>query len=122
MNNGVFYKIELIQFDDASSPKNVEFMYGAMDQLYNLTAAFGPWSQTLNIVALNVTRTRRLPYVFSGAAGGGSFVGFNHSVGLTVNGAKRFLPCLQLFKARGATTAAVLEVSAYTSACARDSD
>ncbi len=59
-------------------------------------------------IAQNVTMQKRVPFLVIGASNGASFIGFNHSVALTVTGAKRFLPCLQLFKSRGATTAAAI--------------
>ncbi len=108
-NNGVQYKLEFIQFDDASSVNNVKFMYEAMNSLYNLTAVFGPWTQNLTGEILPILRNRSIPLVISGAAGGGLFSGVNFNmVSLLVNGGKRSLPCFQLFKEKNAQTAMIL--------------
>lgn len=108
-NKGTFYKVELIQFDDSSSVENVKFMYSAMHLVYNLTAVFTTWTQLLNGHILPITKGLNLPTVVTGAAGGQLYTGANsHMVGLLVNGAKRSLPCFQLFKSKGVKTAFIL--------------
>lgn len=111
-NKGVFYEIELIQFDDASSTQNVAFMYRGMHELYNLTAAFGPWTMELTQQILPYLKEANIPIVVSGAAGGALYTGaFTNMVGMLVNGAKRSLPCFELFSSKNVKTAAVLRNS-----------
>jgi ABC-type branched-subunit amino acid transport system substrate-binding protein len=112
VNNGVFYKVQLVEYDDASAYNNVDTLYRALVEFDNVTALFGPWSTVMTAPAIDRSSQSSTPFVFSGASAPQFFTGrYNHSVGTLIQVGQRLLPCVKMYAALGANSSAIISTT-----------
>jgi branched-chain amino acid transport system substrate-binding protein len=112
INNGVFYKVQLVEYDDASSFNNVDTLYRALVEFDNVTALFGPWSTLMTAPAIDRSALSATPFVFSGASAPQFFTGlYTHSVGTLIQVGQRLLPCVRTYAELGANTSAIISTT-----------
>jgi ABC-type branched-subunit amino acid transport system substrate-binding protein len=87
----------------------VDLLYQGLTRILNVTAAFGPWSSSLTVPAMDRVKATNTPMVFGGGASPVFFSGaYTNTVGTLMQIGNRFLACSQMLKDLGARTAAII--------------